>query len=266
MRAHVNGSPQTPPLGVFGPVGAMSRRFVAGSSQFGYLDPDSGVPGSAETMAIWFRDEGTFDGVRHLLISHHYAPTNPCLDYFRITLDGNGAVEASQSSSGSGTSGTSISTNKYVLNTWNHVAAVFASNVLRTVYLNGVPAVANTTSVVGTALRSKSIGAFIDNAGATVSLKATASLAEAAMWNTALSAADVLTLNTPFSLYGTIGFPPAFLVQQGLQVNYWPLFGLTSPEPDYRNRDTFGLTGAPVQSTSRPPILYPQGSIWIANP
>ena len=107
-----------------------------------------------------------------------------------------------------------------VQNVWVHVAAVFAAANSRTIYVNGSSGGANTTSRTPTGINSVAIGGAIDS---TPDRYLGGKVMEAAIWDAALTAAEILELALAMA-------PPA--VRPGNLVSYWPLHGNNSPEPD----------------------------------
>jgi hypothetical protein len=118
------------------------------------------------------------------------------------------------------------------LNTWIHCAGVYSSSTGGTLYRNG--------SSVGSGANS---GALIQNSGAHCLWGNDAAndrpwqgrLADAAMWNVALSNIEILALS--------MGARP-WMIRRGSLVGYWPIDGFASPEPDLSGNAFNGtLTG-----------------------
>ena len=71
-------------------------------------------------------------------------------------------------------------------------------------------------------------------------------IAEAAIWNVALTAAEVTVLAK--------GVSPLFIRRQNL-VAYWPLYGLHSPETDFSgNNRVMTLNNGPTRG-NHPPVV-----------
>jgi hypothetical protein len=104
------------------------------------------------------------------------------------------------------------------VNTWYHAAGVVAASNLRTVYFNGGAGTPDTVSVSPTGVDRTIIGARFNT---TLGLHWNGKIAECAIWNVALGAAEIAALAK--------GFSP-LLIRPTSLVAYWPLIGRTSPE------------------------------------
>lgn len=74
------------------------------------------------------------------------------LDYFRLSANGAVAGDPLEAEARRSTQGTAASSGAYTANTWQHAAARFITATSRDVWLNGVQAGANTTSVTPSSL------------------------------------------------------------------------------------------------------------------
>lgn len=113
----------------------------------------------------------------------------------RLSIEDNNTVGDTMGASAVNTTGTgrtSSSPATYSPGTWYHLAGVFASTTSRTCYQDGVAGTANTTSqaassvtklTIGTRYSSGSRGAFMHGR-----------IAHVAIWNVALSGADIASL------------------------------------------------------------------------
>jgi len=145
------------------------------------------------------------------------------------------------------------------VNTWGHAAAVFVSTTSRFAYLNGVAGTENTTSRIPvTTPDTTNIGARILR-DATVNIPAIESLiAEAAIWNVVLTAAELLQL--------AAGYSPLFVRPASL-VAYYPLIrGDASGDcPDYVGGLKMVEQGTvAVQTHAR--VFYPSSPITLGVP
>jgi hypothetical protein len=113
--------------------------------------------------------------------------------FFLISLRGDVAGDPVYAVQYNGTSFPSSVGPAYTTNTWNHIVGVFESNASRTVYLNGAAGTTNTTSITATAqtLTHVSIGA-LKRVPPTVYTEG--EIAEPAIWNAALTAAEIASL------------------------------------------------------------------------
>ena len=129
------------------------------------------------------------------------------------------------------------------INTWQHFAATFESDTSRYSYLDGVQSTQNTTSVAPIGVNHLNVGSRPDAALPFVGM-----LAEAAVWNVALTLAEIVSLAK--------GFAPSLIRPTSL-VAYWPLFGNDSPELDrWNGRYDLTLFGPPDKA-EHPRIYYP---------
>src|SRR3990167_1220621 len=166
-----------------------------------------------------------------------------------------GATTLQTASSASGLGPTQI-----VLDTWSHVAGVFASDASRICYLNGSAGAENTTSKTppytpNNVLLGARINVDSSIGGSTGTLT---QLAEAAIWNVALTAAEILHLS--------LGYSPLFVRPESLAV-YYPLIrgDASGDEPDYMCGLTMVEQGTvAVQTHTR--VFYPSSPIKLGVP
>ena len=149
-----------------------------------------------------------------------------------VLFDTNGTTLGIAYASQNGGSQTAVSaTTNYALNSWHH-AAYTSTSALGTIYLDGggkntvVPVggagsfPGTTTPVTGGAAQLR----FFDGR-----------IAEFAMWTAVLTDAEILALAK--------GIPPSQIRRNSL-VLYWPLWGVSSPEPDLGGNRNGTVTGA----------------------
>ena len=215
----------------------MARTLVAASSQ--YLQHNAAVVAAEPlTMAAWFNPASIGNNVI-LAVS-----TEGGVDRWQLQIAAPAAVHALLASplgSSSGNAGTPTA------GAWQHGAAVFASSTSRTAYYNGTPGTTDTVSVAvngGVANRTNigarfntAIGGFWDGG-----------LAEAAIWNVALTAAEIAALAK--------GFSP-LLIRPTALVAHWPLIGRHSPELSRKGGSGMTLVNAPAQA-DHPRIIMPR--------
>jgi hypothetical protein len=216
----------------------MSRTFVRASSQF--LEKASSViTAYPYTLSVWVNPASTANAMSALSVGATVGA-----DYIVIGM--NGTVGAGkvffEVTGGVDANGTTVLS----AGTWNHLAAVGVSATSRILYVNGVQDGTNTTSVAITAanLNTNTIGA-LENAGARVSFF-DGSIAEAGMWNAALTADEIKRLAK--------GKPPLDIRPSKLVV-YAPVTGTASPEIDVQNNTGFTVSGATAGATN-PPMAY----------
>lgn len=128
------------------------------------------------------------------------------------------------------------------INTWHHLAASSAAANSHAVWLDGG---GKSTSVVNV------VAAGIDDTLLSLNRRRngyfSGRLAESAVWNAALTDAEIAIL--------AAGYSPLFVRPQSL-VAYWPLIGRLSPEHDPVGGFDMALTNAPTQAP-HPRMIYP---------
>jgi hypothetical protein len=142
-------------------------------------------------------------------------------------------------------SGAASSTTGYSSNTWHHGCAVFASTVSRTIYLDGGSSASNTTNVTNIiTYDSLNIGA-VKVASPTAYMSGR--IAEAAIWNAALTAAEAAAL--------AAGYSP-LLIRPANLVFYVPL--VRDADEDIVGGLSLTANGTPTVEP-HPPIIYQTG-------
>ena len=146
------------------------------------------------TLACWFYPDsltqfGTLCGVqnlsnghRALLLAENTGLTVPGQTLLQITANG-----------GVGANVTARSTTSYVANQWQHACGVFTSTSSRTAYLDGGGSATNTTSYSPT-FGTPTVSTGARNNGTSWGLYHDGGVADAAVWNAALTAAEVASL------------------------------------------------------------------------
>ena len=217
----------------------MARLFAAASSQNASVasTPMSTTPC---TMACWFKKTTDQASTAYLISINESAATNAELA-LRITTSPHNLVATARASGSSVVVNSSSGTSADV---WYHGAAVFASSTSRTVYLNatGNSATdgANATGLgivtVGSNNRASSPGAYFDGA-----------MAHVAIWNVALSSAEIA------QLYNSgIGLDPRSVRPDKLAA-YWPLLN-NDGDQDYWGNFHLTASGSPTYA-QHPPVL-----------
>lgn len=188
------------------------------------------------TMASWFRTDNI--AVQQILTG--FSTSGSANNFFSLSMSSTGAIQATAQTT-SGAAATS-STVVGAANVWHHATAVFTSSASRAAYLDGGGKGTNTTNKSPTAPNRTTISS------PTSSVAMSGRIAEVAIWNVALTDAEILALSG--------GLAPPY-VQPGALIGYWPVWGLHSPEIDLTaNNRTMTLTGtaqadhAPVQPFS----------------
>jgi hypothetical protein len=204
----------------------MSRHFVAASTQYlgkSVTPPVTDVP---LTMAFWYRQASAVS-----MTGMSFSDSALVNKRFNVTVRNTQIIRINQHDNT--TSGQADTTATGALNVWNHACGVFTSDNSRTVYLNGGNAVNNTTNVAGSMASMNEI--YIGRLGGSVpSGYFNGDIAEAAVWNVALSAQEVASL--------AAGTNPRLIRPENL-VLYYPLYGEASPETN------LGLDGSAYNLT-----------------
>lgn len=226
----------------------MSRAFVRASSH--YLEYAAGIISAYPfSMCCWFNSDDTTN--QQVLMGNYNSVTD-----FRAQLllaSGNVAsdpVRAYSANSG-GTSASAATSAGYTANTWYHAAGVWSSATSRVVYLNGGNSGSDTTNVTMSAGNRFGIGSFISSGSRGSHMSG--SIAEAALWTVALTAAEVASLAT--------GISPLFIRPASLAA-YWPIVGRTSPEICPKGGTDMTVSGA--TAAAHPRIYWPS-SPWITH-
>lgn len=155
------------------------RTMVAGSSHWGMRTYS---PASVETYAVWIRMPAT--NVASVFLNTTRGPVAD--NHYRVMGYGVGYFYASERA---GVTGYNSQSNALPLaNTWIHVAAIFRGNTNRTVWVNGVSATAETTTVTPTSIDEVHLGRLTTSSG---NYYCSSDIAEPAIWNTDLSAAEL---------------------------------------------------------------------------
>lgn len=113
------------------------------------------------------------------------------VDYFLLRIRGDSAGVIQAVASDSGGARTAQSSAGKALDTWGHAAAVFTSTTSRSAYLDGANVGNETTSCTPSTLTRTAIGRLVR---ATPTLYYSGRLADAAIWNVALTAEELLML------------------------------------------------------------------------
>jgi hypothetical protein len=167
-------------LAVVAPAGAHAQRtMVAGSFHWGSRVY---TPASVETYAVWIRMPAT--NVASVFINTTRGPVAD--NHYRVMGYGVGYFYASERA---GISGYNSQSNALPLaNTWIHVCAIWKGPTNRTVWVNGVSAAAETTSVSPTSIDEVHLGRLTTSSG---NYYCSADLAEPAIWHAELTASEI---------------------------------------------------------------------------
>lgn len=169
------------------------------------------------------------------------ADTGSTNHYFRLNTSATFQVVAATAAGGAAAQSTTTGTGS--INTWMHIGGTFGSSAHRQAWLNGTAATAQTSNLTPTGLDTAGIG--FRPASSPLGYFS-GRIAEAAVWNVELSAAEIAIL--------AAGYSPLCLARR--PVAYWPLLGRFSPEIDTVGRFDLTVTGA--VAAEHPRIIYPR--------
>lgn len=218
-----------------------ARLFVAASSMSGSSTALSGAPLSEPlTMAAWVMATATNANFTVLSVQSNAA--SGVAGRRQITLLGSSGFSG-QLSADAFDSGTRMLSSAVSTGTWYHVAAVFVGSTERYLYLNGVCQATN-TSAPSTSFSGHRLNLGMRFDGTVFGSFADGRLAEACLWNVALSAGQISSL--------AAGKDPR-TVSATAPVVYWPVFGEASPEPPYVSANTLTITNSPAKA-DHPPV------------
>ena len=131
--------------------------------------------------------------------------------------------------------GSATGTGIPVINVWQHYAGVEINAASRDVLLNAAGKGSNTSSITPSGMDETLLGA---TSGVAYGSFISGLLADWALWNVALSDTEIAALAR--------GTHPLKIRTVNL-TNFWQLYGLGSPEPDYsRGQKSMTLTGTAV--------------------
>ena len=206
----------------------MARLFDDASSQFLEVDatPVTAIP---FTIAGWFRSDSATAGQVMMWIGDKDVADH----YWLLRAAGNiaGDPVRIQRAAG-GTNANTDTTTGYTAGTWHHAAAVFTTAIDVSVYIDGGSEGNGIASREPLNADRVSIGRAGDS---TPDSYFSGDLMEWAIWNVALSDAEVLSLVTA-------AYPG--MVQPSALVRYWPILGQFDPEVDMIAASNLTVTGA----------------------
>ena len=164
----------------------MARLFDDASSEYLYT-ASTPVTGYPLTMACWFNSDDITINQQLMAITDTGGDNN----WFSLVLRGDDAGDPiGLQVNGSGFQQT-VSTSGYSANTDHHACGVFTSATSRTIYLDGGNSAIGTTSATPSGIDSISIGVL---GRATPAEYVSGKAGESAVWNVALTAAEVNSL------------------------------------------------------------------------
>lgn len=220
----------------------MSRLFDGTDDRLGYT-AGAIINAAPLTFACWFKRTHSASGIEeYLMLAAAPTATNQLFELGIDATDHLTGVSRTSAQNAATSAATITDTN------WHHAVFVTASATSRFVYLDGVKSTENTSSRTPTAA---SITAFYIGAASanTPNLEFFGNIAYAAVWNIAISDANVASLYNS----GAGALPTG--VASGNLIAYWPLTSNTNPEPDDQasfDITTSGSSQLPSFSTDNP--------------
>ena len=227
----------------------MARDFDEGTSQ--YLSNANAVVGAAPlTVCAWFNVSSTDVDRRIFSIDDDGNPG----EQFSLRLHSTATLrcqawDGAADCQAQATLGYSANTWQHGLGTITRSGGDYTCNIWLDganfgTYTNTLDVLAVTDTHIG-ATRPSVAGQYMDGY-----------LAEVAVWNVELTAADAAILAT--------GLSPLTVRPQSL-VAYWPLIGRTSPEIDIVGGYDMTLNAAPTIA-AHPPVMYPASPMMVHAP
>lgn len=184
----------------------MSLRFSAVSSQ--YLENSSAVlTGVTLTMCCWAKFIGAFADQTLMSLTDNSVLDN----YHALMMQGGGTDEIRARTRAGGTADAVTSAGVSV-GPWHHCAGVWIGAASRAAFLDGANKGTDVTSQTPTGINTTAIGRL---SASTPGIHADANIAEAAIWNVALTDAEIAQL--------ALGISP-LLIRPTALVAYWPIY------------------------------------------
>jgi hypothetical protein len=215
----------------------VARNFVAAGSQYMQNTVSAPVTAAPLTIACWGRKQDSFLNHRAVWLGNKDAASVGWILSFAW------ASKTVQFFAGNPSGDLIQTSTSYTNNTWTHLCAVEASATSRSVYVNGGGKVSGSISVTPAGVNAVGVARM---GGTSPDGYLDGDIAEVAIWNIALTDAEVALLAT--------GISPLMVHPEAL-VFYAPLLGNNDPEMDLIGG--LGLTGSggPIKA-AHPRVFY----------
>ncbi len=201
-----------------------------------------GITDYPMSMGIWFRISGDMAASQALM---WYTDVSSTGAYFACYYRGNATGDPISAATRNTTFNDAQTSSSPTQNVWHHALGSYASTSDVRAYIDGGSEGQDTSAqTMPGGIDEFALGYANDD---TPSTWLEGQLAEAAVWNIALTAADAAVLAT--------GASP-LLVRPDALVGYWPLWGNDSPEIDLIQGNNLTLINAPTKF-AHPRIYYP---------
>ncbi len=199
----------------------MARGNNDDNTNFFRLSSNMGITDYPMSVSVWHYPLAT----ANIEIVFTFAESTATFNHLFLIKGSSDTLIAEVNSEGAGQDEEAITSNAFNIDAWNHSAGIFASSTDRAAYLNGDIGNGGFNTVdhamPSTNVDRTSWGKRDDsNGGRPIDGR----IAEAALWNVALSTNEVIAL--------AAGVPPS-RIRPGDLLGYWPLFGVGADEPDY---------------------------------
>lgn len=228
----------------------MARLFDDASTQYAGITSSLGSLNDPLTMACWFNSDDATIAQVLMALSNTGATTGAYLLRALGNTAGDPVAATKQNDAGT-TQGVSTTTG-YSVNTWHHACGVFTSDTARTAYIDGgSSATVSTPSISDPTADAFNIGAWQDSAGYKQYMSGM--IAHAAIWNAALTAAEVASLAK--------GMDPRQIRPESL-IAYWPLVGKAAPEIDIVGGYGLTLSTSAPTAAAHPRVFLPKRKLW----
>lgn len=231
----------------------MSRAFDDGSSQ--YLKVDTEVAVMPCSMACWFWTDDDTINQGLITLNSVIAQYNGLWMYARGADTGDPVAARGYLG---GSSGQAESTSGFSTSTWHHACAIFAAADDHAAYIDGGSKGTDSTWFGGNnSFDNTCAGAlyYWGAANPTIASPMSGRIAEAAIWNVALSDAEVAMLGA--------GFCPLFVKPENL-VGYWPL--IRDTDDDVVGGHDMTPANSPTIAAHPPDVMHPPPLITLGVP
>lgn len=199
------------------------------------------------TIAAWFNSNAASTAQAIYWVNNN----NSLANGWGLQVRANNALGAFSDDNGTSTEANSAINPS--INAWHHGCAVFTSNTLRAIYLDGGNSGTDTTA------NTPATGAYNDTLGVQLSPSLgnpfSGSLADVAVWNVALDATEIAQLAAGV---------PAYLIRPQNLVRYYPLDGISPAGQDMSgNWQSLALTGSLAYAADPPFLQRQQSNEWF---
>ena len=225
----------------------MARSFAAASSQFLYVASNLGITAEPFTFACWGQSSDAANNQNLMAFSRSASDSGVYLLAMRGSVAGDPIAAIKQNDAGTASAFANTTTG-YSTGSWHSACAVFESTTSRTASIDGGSSGTNTNSVSAVTGFEFSIGAAYPRL--TTRAYLSGYVAFPAVWNVALSAAEVLMLAK--------GAHP-FSVRPDNLIAFWPLDEKTGGA-----RDIVG--GYDLTASASEPTWVPDPPVLVRRP